>query len=89
VHYRERETPVTRNPIGAEVTAVLRDRGDQVITVISTYEHAPYGDRGDHWQVTVNSVIPEDGVAEYPPSSPWLAHVVYLHLNQVRLARPR
>lgn len=99
LHYREL---ATRQPhedpelvpehlfVGLEVTARLRDRDGQLITVVSRKEQAPYGPRGDYWQVTVNGEIPTyaddphvHGVHAYPPSLPYLAFLVQLHLRRV------
>jgi hypothetical protein len=81
-------------PVGNEVTARLRDPDGHLVTVVSRGEWAPYGPRGDFWQLTVNDEIPTDaddpalhGVHAYPPSLPFLAHLVALHLRQVA-ARP-
>lgn len=103
VHYRElltchpHEDPDTTPahlPVGNEVTAVLRDHDGQLVTVVTRDESAPYGPRGDYWQVTVNGEIPTDaddpalrGVHAYPPSLPFLAHLVALHLRRAE-ARP-
>lgn len=76
LHYRERETPVHRNPIGTEITAVARDHRGDLITVVSTTENAPYGARGDHWQLAINGRVPDNGIATYPPSLPWIANLV-------------
>ncbi|GAB3289123.1 hypothetical protein [Parasphingorhabdus pacifica] len=73
--YRELEAPA-RLPVGIEVTAVVRANIGQPVTVISRRETAPYGPRGDYWQLTVDGVVPEGGLHRHPPSLPWLAHLV-------------
>lgn len=69
--------------------ARLRDRTGQTITVVSRCESAPFGPRGDYWQITVNDDIPAGdddpalgGVHAYPPSLPYLAFLVQLHLHR-------
>ncbi|QFZ20532.1 hypothetical protein [Saccharothrix syringae] len=76
-------------PVGVEVTARLRTREDRLVTVVSRVESAPHGPRGDHWQVTVDGEIPTDaddpalhGEHRYPPSLPFLAFLVDLHLQR-------
>lgn len=74
-------------PVGAEVTARLGDDAGQVIEVVSRTECAPYGPRGDYWQLTVDGEVPQhedprlSGVHRYPPSLPFLALMVQLHLR--------
>lgn len=81
-------------PVGNEVTTRLGDRAGELVTVVTRAESAPYGPRGDFWQVEVNGEIPDDaddpalhGVQTYPPSLPYLAHLVAVHLDRVA-ARP-
>lgn len=81
LHYRELDTPVARNPIGVEVTAIVRAGDGELVTVVSRHESAPFGARGDQWQLTVNGVIPAAGIAASPPSLPWMANLVWLHLK--------
>lgn len=76
-------------PVGVEVAARLCTRDDRLVTVVSRAEHAPYGPRGDYWQVTVDGEIPTDaddpalhGVHRYPPTLPFLAFLVDLHLQR-------
>lgn len=97
VHYRELlargphedHTVPEHLPVGCEVTARLRTDDGQVLTVVSRAESAPYGPRGDYWQLTVDGEIPIDddprlsGVGTYPPSLPFLAVLVRLHLRQL------
>ncbi|MGW4527825.1 hypothetical protein [Amycolatopsis sp. NPDC004378] len=97
LHYRELlarrphedDTVPEHLPVGCEVTARLRADDGQVITVVSRTESAPYGPRGDYWQLTVDGEIPVDddarlgGVHTYPPSLPFLAVLVRLHLRRV------
>ncbi|RAS59506.1 hypothetical protein C8D87_114118 [Lentzea atacamensis] len=75
--------------MGSMVTVRLRDPDGQEITVVSRAESAPYGPRGDYWQVTVNGEIPAgaddpgfNGVHKHPPSLPFLALLVDLHLRR-------
>jgi hypothetical protein len=74
-------------PVGNEVTVRLRDHDDQLVTVVTREEWAPYGPRGDQWQATVNGEIPGAldeprlrGVHTYPPTLPYLAFLVEMHL---------
>lgn len=97
LHYRELlargphddDTVPEHLPVGGEVTARLRTDDGQVITVVSRTESAPYGPRGDSWQLTVDGEIPADddprlsGAGTYPPSLPFLAVLVRLHLRRV------
>jgi hypothetical protein len=76
-------------PVGIEVTAILRDRDGQDVTVVSRRETAPYGPRGEHWHITVNGEIPEDaddpalsGRHTRAPSLPFLALLVQTHLHR-------
>lgn len=103
LHYRELltrhphqdpDTTPAHLPVGNEVTAVLRDRAGELVTVVTRAESAPYGPRGDFWQVEVNGEIPDDaddpalrGVHTYHPSLPYLAYLVAVHLDRVA-ARP-
>ncbi len=86
------ETTPEHLPVGNEVTARLRDRADRLVTVITRFEYAPDGPRGDYWQVEVNGEIPDggdnpalDGKHTHPPSLPFLAHLVAVHLDRVTL----
>ncbi|GAA2798964.1 hypothetical protein [Saccharopolyspora taberi] len=81
LNYRELETGPARLPVGIEVTAIARDDAGALVTVISRQESAPYGPRGDYWQLTVNGVVPEDGISSSPPSLPWMANLVRLALR--------
>ncbi|MFI6029474.1 hypothetical protein [Amycolatopsis magusensis] len=99
LHYRELLTRLPHEdpkrvpehlPVGNEVTAVLRDPDGQLVTVITRDERAPYGPRGDYWEVSVNGEIPVDGDDPaltghhaYPPSLPFLAFLVQLHLRHL------
>ncbi|WP_370973911.1 hypothetical protein [Amycolatopsis sp. cg9] len=97
LHYRELlargphedDTVPEHLPVGCEVTARLRTDDGQVITVVSRTESAPYGPRGDHWQLTVDGEIPVDddprldGVGTHPPSLPFLGVLVRLHLRRI------
>lgn len=80
-----------REGIGLQVTACLRDQHGQDVTVITRNESRPCGPRRDYWQVTVNGEIPDgaddpglNGVHTYPPSLPYMAFLVHLHLARVR-----
>lgn len=80
VHYRELERGPGL-PVGNEVTAVVQRHPDrQLVTVTSRRESAPYGPRGDNWQLTVNNTVPADGAARHPPALPGLARLVRDHL---------
>lgn len=75
-------------PVGHEVTARLGIRDGRVLTIVSRTESAPYGPRGDHWEMTIDGVTPADaqdpalhGVHRYPPSLPFIAFLVDLHLR--------
>ncbi len=81
LHYRELETGAGRLPVGTEVTARVRAGSGELITVVSRQESAPYGARSDNWQLTVNGVVPDKGIASSPPSFPWLANLVRLALH--------
>ncbi|WP_406690339.1 hypothetical protein REH65_31210 [Saccharopolyspora sp. ID03-671] len=76
LHYIELETP-KRLPMGIEVTAVVEDHTRRRVTVVSRCENAPYGPRGDFWQLTVDGAVPDGGRHSYPPSLPWLAFLVH------------
>lgn len=99
LHFRELLVRPTRDPalvgerclegMGVEATACLRDPRGQLITVVSRAESAPYGPRGDHWEVTINGGIPAcaddpglNGVHTYPPSLPFMALLVDLYLRR-------
>lgn len=80
LHYLELETP-DRLPVGTDVTAVVEDHTRQRLSVVSRRESAPYGPRGDYWQLSVDGVVPDGGTHRHPPSLPWLAHLVHLALH--------
>jgi hypothetical protein len=75
-------------PVGHEITAVIRDADGELVTVVDHRETAPYGAHGDFWELTVNGVQPEDGLALHPPSLPWMANTVRWHLRQRRPLAP-
>ncbi|SDD56058.1 hypothetical protein [Actinokineospora iranica] len=83
LHYQELDSgnPV-RNPVGQEVTVTLRDERGDVVTVVSRTENWPFGPRGDHWELAVDGVRPRGGLHTYPPTLPYLAFLVYLHLGR-------
>ncbi|WNV85061.1 hypothetical protein [Umezawaea sp. Da 62-37] len=97
LHYRELLTRHPHDtddipphlPVGNEVTARLRTGDDQLVTVVTRAEWAPYGTQGDHWQLTIDDEIPTDtddpalhGVHRYAPTLPYLAFLVELHLSR-------
>lgn len=76
LHYRELELGVARLPVGIEITATVRRETAKLVTSVSRHESAPYGARGDCWQLTVDGAVPDGGIASYPPSLPWMADLV-------------
>lgn len=76
LYYHELQTR-DRHPVGTLIIATVREPTGNRVAVIEQRETAPYGRRGDYWQVTINGTIPEQGIAAYPPSPPWLANLVW------------
>ncbi|CRK56890.1 hypothetical protein [Alloactinosynnema sp. L-07] len=81
-------------PVGNHVTARLRTGDGHSLTIVSRAEWAPHGPRGDHWELTIDGETPSHpddpalhGLHRYPPTLPFLALQVYMHLHR-RDARP-
>ena len=79
VHYRELDVL----PVGIEVTATLRGREGKTVTVVSRAESHPYGPRGDRWELTVDGIRPPGGSHSRPPTLPYMAFLVYLHIGRL------
>ena len=80
LRYRELETGRHGDTFGIRLTATVYC-GPRRLDVVSRHESAPYGPRGDYWCLTVAGEVPDDGEAKYPPSLPWMAHMVRRHLD--------
>jgi hypothetical protein len=80
LRYTDRCEPTTRRHVDTEVTATVTTASGPV-TVVLTHGSAPESPRGDHWQITVNGRIPDDGTGRHLPSLPALARRVDLALQ--------